>query len=181
APLRQAVFNTLKGRAFSEHAELVSLPTKAQYESIAQLLGQSLGQLGQVDNQTLDVIAEMLSLDATAVFNDSGEVNDLTKKALSETVCNIGEIEDEGVLTYQVRNPAKAFLRTQKVHVVQGEEAMAHQEPLFLDNLTTYQIKENLITELATNEPINITDGPAPQNGQILWIKKRIPPARAGK
>ena len=179
APLWQAVFNTLKGRAFSEHAELVSLPTKAQYESIAQLLGQSLGQLGQVDNQTLDVIAEMLSLDATAVFNDSGEVNDLTKKALSETVFdtifNIGEIDVEGVLTYQVRHPAKAFLRTQKVHVVQGEEAMAHQEPLFLDNLTTYQIKEYLINELASDAANNSTDSTATQDSPILMYQKIMP------
>ena len=118
APLWQAVFHTLKGRASSEHAELVGLPTKAQYESIAQLLGQSLGQLGQVDNQTLDALAEMLSLEATAVSSDSAAVGEPTKKALSETVFNIGEIDVEGVLAYQVRHQAKAFLRTQKVHVV---------------------------------------------------------------
>ncbi|MGB5877714.1 MAG: exodeoxyribonuclease V subunit gamma, partial [Psychrobacter nivimaris] len=39
APLWQAVFDTLKGRVSSEHKELVGLPTKAQYESIAQVLG----------------------------------------------------------------------------------------------------------------------------------------------
>nr|WP_227680705.1 exodeoxyribonuclease V subunit gamma [Psychrobacter proteolyticus] len=43
APLWQAVFDTLKGRISSEHKELVGLPTKAQYESIAQVLGQGLG------------------------------------------------------------------------------------------------------------------------------------------
>jgi len=175
APLWQAVFNTLKGRASSEHAELVGLPTKAQYESIAQLLGQSLGQLGQVDNQTLDALAEMLSLEATAVSSDSGEINDLTKNALSETVFNIGEIDVEGVLAYQVRHPAKAFLRTQKVHVVQGEEAMAHQEPLFLDNLTTYQIKEYLINELASDAANNNSDRAAKQDSPILMYQKIMP------
>ena len=175
APLWQAVFHTLKGRTSSEHAELVGLPTKAQYESIAQLLGQSLGQLGQVDNQTLDALAEMLSLEATAVSSDSGEINDLTKKALSETVFNIGEIDVEGELAYQVRHPAKAFLRTQKVHVVQGEEAMAHQEPLFLDNLTTYQIKEYLINELASDAANNSADSTATQNSPILMYQKIMP------
>ncbi|WP_298906729.1 exodeoxyribonuclease V subunit gamma [uncultured Psychrobacter sp.] len=175
APLWQAVFHTLKGRTSSEHAELVGLPTKAQYESIAQLLGQSLGQLGQVDNQTLATLAEMLSLEATAVSSDSAAVGEPTKKALSETVFNIGEIDVEGVLAYQVRHPAKAFLRTQKVHVVQGEEAMAHQEPLFLDNLTTYQIKEYLINELASDAANNNSDSSAQQDSPILMYQKIMP------
>ncbi|WP_350656380.1 exodeoxyribonuclease V subunit gamma [Psychrobacter sp. S1-30-MNA-CIBAN-0213] len=175
APLWQAVFHTLKGRAFSEHAELVGLPTKAQYESIAQLLGQSLGQLGQVDNQTLATLAEMLSLEATAVSSDSADIDDATKRSLADTVFNIGEIDVEGVLAYQVRHPAKAFLRTQKVHVVQGEEAMAHQEPLFLDNLTTYQIKEYLINELASDAANNSTDSTATQDSPILMYQKIMP------
>src|SRR5690606_26204762 len=79
APLWQAVFHTLKGRVSSEHAELVGLPTKAQYESIAQLLGQSLGQLGQIENQTLATLAEMLSIEATAVSSNSADIDDATK------------------------------------------------------------------------------------------------------
>src|SRR5690606_6174179 len=123
----------------------------------------------------LDALAEMLSLEATAVSSDSGEINDLTKNALSETVFNIGEIDVEGVLAYQVRHPAKAFLRTQKVHVVQGEEAMAHQEPLFLDNLTTYQIKEYLINELASDAANNNSDRAAKQDSPILMYQKIMP------
>ena len=42
APIWQAVFDTLKGRVSSEYKELVGLPrTKAQYQSIAQVLGQA--------------------------------------------------------------------------------------------------------------------------------------------
>lgn len=172
APLWQAVFHTLKGRTSSEYAELVGLPTKSQYEAIAQLFGQGLGQLGQIDSQTLVTLSEMLSLEATV---DSGDVSDPTKKAFTDTVFNIGEIDVEGVLAYQVRHPAKAFLRTQKVHVVQGEEAMAHQEPLFLDNLTTYQIKEYLINELASDAANNSTDSTATQDSPILMYQKIMP------
>lgn len=148
APLWQAVFDTLKGRVSSEPMQLVGLPTKVHYESIAQVLGQGLGQLGQVDNQTLSALAELLALD-TAV--DASDVGSMTE-ALSDSIFNVGEIDIEGVLAYQVRHPAKAFLRSQKVHVVQGEEALSHQEPLFLDSLTTYEIKDHLIKQLVTDE-----------------------------
>ncbi|KRG36826.1 exodeoxyribonuclease V subunit gamma [Psychrobacter sp. P11G3] len=152
APLWQAVFDTLKGRVSSEHKELVGLPTKAQYESIAQVLGQGLGQLGQVDNQTLSALANMLALDT---FVDASDVSGMTEtliQELSDSIFNIGEIDIEGALAYQVRHPAKAFLRSQKVHVVQGEETLSQQEPLFLNSLTTYQIKDHLIKQLVTDE-----------------------------
>lgn len=117
APLWQAVFDTLKGRVSSEQVQLVGLPTKTQYEAIAKMLGQGLGQLGRVDNQTLSALVELLALD-TAV--DASDVNSMTEvliQDLSDSVFNIGEIDIEGVLAYQVRHPAKAFLRAQKVHV----------------------------------------------------------------
>ncbi|WP_430737042.1 exodeoxyribonuclease V subunit gamma [Psychrobacter sp. VH5] len=169
APLWQAVFHTLKDSASYEQTELIGLPTKSQYEAIAQLLGHSLGQLGQVDNQTLAALAEMLSLDA-----ESG-IDTINIDAMFDTVFNIEEIDVEGALAYQVRHPAKAFLRTQKVHVVQGEEAMANQEPLFLDNLTTYQIKAHLIHELASDAANNHVDSTAKQDHPILMYQKIMP------
>ncbi|MDN5666456.1 MAG: exodeoxyribonuclease V subunit gamma, partial [Psychrobacter sp.] len=169
APLWQAVFHTLKDSASYEQTALVGLPTKSQYEAIAQLLGHSLGQLGQVDNQTLAALAEMLSLDA-----ESG-IDTINIDAMFDTVFNIEEIDVEGALAYQVRHPAKAFLRTQKVHVVQGEEAMANQEPLFLDNLTTYQIKAHLIHELASDAANNHVDTTAKQDHPILMYQKIMP------
>ncbi|MGE6325140.1 exodeoxyribonuclease V subunit gamma [Psychrobacter sp. NPDC078370] len=173
APLWQAVFHTLKGRVSSEHAQLVSLPTKSQYESIAKILGQGLGQLGRVDNQTLSALAEMLALDTVVDASDVGSMTEALTQAVSDSVFNIGEIDVEGVLAYQVRHPAKAFLRTQKVHVVQGEEALSQQEPLFLDSLTTYQIKAHLIKELATDNTIaNTTDDSA---NQTLMYQKIMP------
>nr|WP_181210442.1 exodeoxyribonuclease V subunit gamma [Psychrobacter sp. D2]MBA2057913.1 exodeoxyribonuclease V subunit gamma [Psychrobacter sp. D2] len=175
APLWQAVFDTLKGRVSSEHPQLVGLPTKGQYESIAQILGQGLGQMGQVDNQTFSALIEMLALDNTADASDSSDMNEALIKTLFDTIFNIGEIDVEGILVYQVRHPAKAFLRTQKVHVVQGEEALSQQEPLFLDSLTTYQIKDHLINELTNNATNKNSDGKAKQDSQILMYQKIMP------
>ncbi|HAR76576.1 MAG TPA: exodeoxyribonuclease V subunit gamma [Psychrobacter sp.] len=187
APLWQAVFNTLKSRVSSQYSQLVDLPTKAQYDSIAQVLGQGLGQMGQVDNQTLAALVDMLALDSISEDNisdvsDVSNSNDATVAftqtvfdAVFNTVFNIGEIDVEGRLAYQVRHPAKAFLRTQKVHVVQGEQAMAHQEPLFLDSLTSYQIKEHLIHEMATDAADNSIGKTAEPNSQILMYQNIIP------
>ncbi|MFZ3075382.1 MAG: exodeoxyribonuclease V subunit gamma [Psychrobacter glacincola] len=178
APLWQAVFNTLKDRTFSQYSPLVDLPTNAQYESIAQVLGQGLGQTGQVDNQTLVILAEMMALDSSAdaiSIMDASTVNETLSQTLFDTVFNIGEIDVEGVLAYQVRHPAKAFLRTQKVHVVQGEQAMAHQEPLFLDSLTSYQIKAHLIHEIATDAADKNMGKTAEPNSQILMYQNIIP------
>ncbi|WP_394123438.1 exodeoxyribonuclease V subunit gamma [Psychrobacter nivimaris] len=176
APLWQAVFDTLKGRISSEHKELVGLPTKAQYESIAQVLGQGLGQLGQVDNQTLSALVELLALDTVV---DTSNVNNMTEvliQVLSDSVFNIGEIDIEGALAYQVRHPAKAFLRSQKVHVVQGEEALSQQEPLFLNSLTTYEIKDHLIKQLVTDETrANDVNTVAETTTPILMYQKIMP------
>jgi len=176
APLWQAVFDTLKGRVSSEHKELVGLPTKAQYESIAQVLGQGLGQLGQVDNQTLSALVELLALDTVVDDSDVSGMTEIFIQELSDSIFNIGEIDIEGALAYQVRHPAKAFLRSQKVHVVQGEEALSHQEPLFLDSLTTYQIKDHLIKQLVTDEnKKNGSDAADETTTPILMYQKIMP------
>ncbi|MGE6439986.1 exodeoxyribonuclease V subunit gamma [Psychrobacter sp. NPDC078409] len=173
APLWQAVFDTLKGRVSSEHKELVGLPTKAQHESIAQVLGQGLGQLGQVDNHTLSALVELLALDTVV---DTSNGNNMTE-VLSDSIFNIGEIDIEGALAYQVRHPAKAFLRSQKVHVVQGEEALSQQEPLFLDSLTTYQIKDHLIKQLVADENKKNDSNAADETTTPILMYQKIMPA----
>ncbi|MBH0095455.1 exodeoxyribonuclease V subunit gamma [Psychrobacter sp. NZS113] len=176
APLWQAVFDTLKGRVSSEPMQLVGLPTKAQYESIAQVLGQGLGQLGKVDNQTLSALVELLALDTAVDANDVNNMTEALIQVLSDSVFNIGEIDIEGVLAYQVRHPAKAFLRSQKVHVVQGEEALSQQEPLFLNSLTTYKIKDHLIKQLVTDEnKKNDSNAVAETTTPILMYQKIMP------
>ncbi len=151
APLWQAVFNTLKSRNSNDHPQLVSLPNQTHYEAIAQLLGDELGQLGDIDSQNLAALNDLLAIDTKLEPNEQN-------KALAQALFDIGEIDVEGVLAYQVRHPAKAFLRTQEVHIVQGEEAMANQEPLFLDSLSTYQIKDYLIHEMANASVANQSD-----------------------
>src|SRR5699024_7803997 len=51
-------------------------------------------------------------------------------------------------LYYQVRHPAKHFLREQQVHVVLPEDEMAHQEPLSLSGLSAYTVNTQLLDEL---------------------------------
>ncbi|MEN6670314.1 exodeoxyribonuclease V subunit gamma [Psychrobacter sp. B38] len=182
APLWQSVFSTLKGRVTSEHAQLIGLPTKAQYEAIAQVLGQGLGQLGQVDNQLLSTLAEMLALDSVADVNDATDTAEARTQAIFDqgmfdSVFNIGEIDIDGALVYQVRHPAKAFLRTQKVHVVQGEETLAHQEPLFLNSLTTYQIKEHLIKALVADATGQSESNTAIENATSTMMYQKMIPA----
>ena len=166
APLWQAVFETLQGRVSSESSPLVGLPTKAQYEVMAHLFGRRFGHLGQLNSQAMSTLAQMLGLDIATSAADTPQA---LSQAIRDTIFDIGEVDIEGMLVYQVRHPAKAFLRTQKVHVVQGEETMAHQEPLFLDHLTTYQIKDYLIKEMAT------TDNTHQQDISTLMYQKIIP------
>ncbi|MCG3808118.1 exodeoxyribonuclease V subunit gamma [Psychrobacter sp. Ps4] len=175
APLWQAVFDTLKGRVSSEQVQLVGLPTKTQYEAIAKMLGQGLGQLGQVNTQTLSALVELLALEAVVDTSNISDMTQVLSQAVSDSVFNIGEIDVEGALAYQVRHPAKAFLRAQKVHVVQGEEALSHQEPLFLNSLTTYQIKEHLIKQLVTDESKNNSNAAAETTTPILMYQKIMP------
>ncbi|MBO1531683.1 exodeoxyribonuclease V subunit gamma [Psychrobacter sp. F1192] len=164
APLWQSVFETLKQRLPHQQTPLVGLPTKAQYAAIAQLFGNGLGQLGQADHQTLHILLDMLGL------ADSG----LTTHGV-DSVFDIGEIDVEGVLAYQVRHPAKAFLRTQKVYMIQGEEARERQEPLFLDHLTTYQIKEYLINEMANGADADTAEHGEQNNSSVLMYQKLMP------
>ncbi|BFM02949.1 hypothetical protein Psyaliredsea_15960 [Psychrobacter alimentarius] len=174
APLWQAVFDTLSGRSTSKHAPLVGLPNNAQYEAIATMLGQGVGQLGKLDDHILSALADMLALDGAPNINDATKAPDLT---MFDSIFNIGEIDIEGGLVYQVRHPAKAFLRTQKVHVVQGEAAMAHQEPLFLDNLTTYQIKEHLIQSLVADATASSDGNAVIENANATMMYQKMIPA----
>ncbi|KRG34685.1 exodeoxyribonuclease V subunit gamma [Psychrobacter sp. P11F6] len=177
APLWQAVFDTLKGRVASEQVQLVGLPTKTQYEAMAKILGQGLGQLGQVNTQTLSALVELLALEAVVDTSNISDMTQVLSQAVSDSVFNIGEIDVEGALAYQVRHPAKAFLRSQKVHVVQGEETLSQQEPLFLDSLTTYQIKEHLIKQLVTDETKANGINTATQSTTPILMYQKIMPA----
>lgn len=51
-------------------------------------------------------------------------------------------------LYFQVRHPAKYFLRMQQVHVVLPEDERSHQEPLSLSGLSAYQVNAELLDAL---------------------------------
>lgn len=166
APLWQAVFNTLTNRDTVLVTQRVNAVSLNQYQMLAQLFGEKFGQLGKLDHSFMMALAEMLPLE------EGREVED----ALAQTVFNIDEIDIEANLMYQVRHPAKAFLRKQKVYVLQGEASMDSQEPLFLDHLSAYQIKEYLINNLAAIESERQSDSvgqPSPQ--QALLYQKIMP------
>lgn len=171
APLWQAVFDTLKGRETSEQPQLVSLPTRSEYAAIAQLFGQRLGTLGQANPQNLRALSQMLALTDAA----TDDANERLTPPLTDSVSHIFDIDEidvEGVLAYQVRHPAKSFLRTQEVHVLQGQQAKAQQEPLFLDGLTAYQIKAHLLDQFANRQ---LASTAAEQNFSTLMYQKIMP------
>ena len=58
---------------------------------------------------------------------------------------------DMQYLYYQVRHPAKHFLREQQVHIVQPSEDTIHQEPLSLSGLGAYALNSQLLTGLYSN------------------------------
>ena len=62
---------------------------------------------------------------------------------------------DMQYLQYQVRHPAKHFLREQQVHIVLPEEDTVHQEPLSLSGLGAYKVNAQLLSELQTNAETN--------------------------
>ncbi|WP_296404148.1 exodeoxyribonuclease V subunit gamma [Psychrobacter sp.] len=136
APLWQAVFETLNNRHSITVSQRVTLPTDKEYKAIAKLFGEKFGQLGVLDNQLIATLMAMLNVN--------------NEQSLSQSLFDIEEIDIEADLAYKVRHPANTYLRNQKVYVLQGEESIASQEPLFLDHLSAYKIKENLIQNLKT-------------------------------
>jgi exodeoxyribonuclease V gamma subunit len=70
-------------------------------------------------------------------------------------------------LYYQVRHPAKYFLREQQVHIVLPEEDTAHQEPLSLSGLDAYTVNDQLLSQLQTNAKNN-SKANATDEGEII-------------
>ncbi|MDN6275777.1 exodeoxyribonuclease V subunit gamma [Psychrobacter sp.] len=59
-------------------------------------------------------------------------------------------------LYYQVRHPAKHFLREQQVQMVLPEDEMAQQEPLSLTGLSAYEVNVQLLDELNKKSGMSI-------------------------
>lgn len=105
----------------------VNLPSAEEYKNIAQRI----------------VLNGIFSHDAVAGI-DIGERFEINQVDMQS-------------LYYQVRHPAKQFLREQQVHVVLPEDEMAHQEPLSLSGLSAYAVNTQLLDELNRESDI-VTD-----------------------
>ncbi|WP_019672960.1 exodeoxyribonuclease V subunit gamma [Psychrobacter lutiphocae] len=180
APLWQSVFNTLKVRDNQPYVSRVELPTPEQYKTIAtilapqsqgnssvQLVENELGKLGSIDDKSIQSLITMLNLE----YRDDAEA----KTALKQAVFDIEEVDIDEVLVYQVRHPAKAFLRAQQVHIVQGEASIASQEPLFLNSLSTYQINDHLINKLAMDSKASADEFDVDNDDEHLIYQKIMP------
>ncbi len=105
----------------------VHLPSKKDYAHIAQrILLEGLSDVKTLNNDIVQELPERF---------------------------NISQVDMQH-LYYQVRHPAKHFLREQQVHIVLPEDEMAHQEPLSLSGLSVYQVNTQLLNEL--NKDIDV-------------------------
>lgn len=141
--------------AFSEERpnrqQIVTLPTLAQYKVMAKMLSSPL-----LDDKISDPKSAKLS---KAEFKSLAElmgIENLSEAALLERLRqDIFAIEQIDIqsLVFQVRHPAKQFLREQQVFIAKGEEMLSRQEPLSLDGLSRYQINDELLKQLHADKP----------------------------
>lgn len=78
-------------------------------------------------------------------------------------------------LYWQVRHPAKHFLRQQNVHIVLPSDDIANQEPLALDNLGAFAIGERLISRLYPTEIDTAQNDTAQNDTQDLLYHSVMP------
>lgn len=127
--------------------QTVTLPTLSQYKVIAKILSE-LGDSRATHTKTAELTHKQLT--DFAKLADINTIN-LTDFELVETLKQslfaIEQIDIDSLL-WQVRHPAKQFLRAQQVLIIQSEETLSRQEPLSLNNLTAYQINEHLLKHL---------------------------------
>lgn len=88
------------------------------------------------------IIARRIALDSTSPH----EAMSMQVQGIDEGF-EINQVDMQS-LYYQVRHPAKHFLREQQVHVVLPADEMAHQEPLSLSGLSAYEVNSQLLDEL---------------------------------
>ncbi len=127
----------------------VNLPSKEDYANIAQRI--------ELINSSM-LVAE-----------GSDESSDESNKS-NKSRFEINQV-DMQYLYYQVRHPAKHFLREQRVHVVAAEDEMAHQEPLSLSGLGAYEVNSQLLDELHKN---NSSDTSGADNLAVKSLNKLL-------
>lgn len=105
-----------------------------------------------------ETIAQRIILDHPLFSAD----NNLNAACLNNPKLNTVEFAVSQVdmqrLYYQVRHPAKHFLREQQVHIVEAAEDTIQQEPLALSGLGAYEINSQLLKDLSLNQTIAADD-----------------------
>ncbi len=123
APARvwQQVFERLQAQDTDapKQSVKVQLPSKADYAAMAQRF-----------------IPQSLELGTEQNYKPSDDHLDITQVDMQH-------------LYYQVRHPAKHFLKEQQVHIVLPTEEASQQEPLALSGLGAYAVNKQLLTDLA--------------------------------
>ena len=151
AKVWQHVFERLHEQQTGESSRQlfkVNLPSKANYAAIAQFI-----EFGADTNAN----SNMMNID-----NIHGDI-----KVGVETQIDVQQ------LYYQVRHPAKHFLKEQRVHIVLPNEDTIYQEPLSLSGLGAYSINEQLLSEMHSHTDItDTTDTTIPKSNSLSNIKK---------
>lgn len=151
-------------------AQTVTMPSMTDYQLLAKLLTAQ-----RISKQQLKDVAALLGNNITNLSDAE------LAETLREGIFAIEQIDIQS-LSWQVRHPAKQFLREQQVLITQGEEMLSRQEPLALDNLTRYQINDELLKQLhrqASKQPSkNNHDNPGVfsiDDLQVLLYKDVMP------
>lgn len=159
--------------------QTVTLPTLSQYKILAKLLGGKVGhsKASELTTKEWQVFAELLGLDTRSLSETA--LTESLSQSLSQSVFAIDQIDIQSLL-WQVRHPAKQFLREQQVLITQSEETLSRQEPLSLDNLTRYQINDELLKHLHTSDSYSkagstSSDSQSGDDIQSLLYKKVMP------
>lgn len=123
--------------------QTVTMPTLSNYQLIAKLLSAKplLNKGAELTKKELKEFAELVAIN-TAKLSEQEII-----EGLRHDIFALERIDIQS-LVWQVRHPAKQFLREQQVLIAKGEEMLSRQEPLALDNLSRYQINDALLKQL---------------------------------
>ncbi|MDO5769157.1 MAG: exodeoxyribonuclease V subunit gamma, partial [Psychrobacter sp.] len=149
--------------------QTVTLPTLAQYKLMAKMLSSPLlsdkisqPKSTELSKKELRDFAELIGIESLSEVELS--------ESLRQDIFAIEQIDIQS-LVFQVRHPAKQFLREQQVFIAKGEEMLSRQEPLSLDGLTRYQIHDQLLKQLHIAKPtpnLNLADDFGPSANSAL-------------
>lgn len=130
APLWNNVYYQLS-RANKINNDVISQVTEPQYQLIAQLI------TGE---------------------HSLHSINGLDAKILTNLSENLPTHLDIMQLVRQVRHPAECFLRKQNIKTFDREDELSRQEPLSLNGLTKYQVKEQLLGQLTNQSDTSLDE-----------------------